>query len=144
LRGWTIIVNRQEKGMDRKPALQPEVVQEFVAKAHGDLARVTELLGQEPALVNAAWDWGGGDWESGLGAAAHMGRRDITLYLLDHGARLDLFVAAMLGRLETVKAILKDFPDARDVKGPHGIPLVEHARVGGPEAAAVLDYLQSL
>jgi len=130
--------------MDRKPALKPEVVQEFVAKAHADLARVTELLTHEPALVNAAWDWGGGDWETGLGAAAHMGRRDIALCLLDHGARLDLFAAVMLGKLETVQAVLKDFPDARTVKGPHGIPLLDHAHAGGPEAAAVVAYLQSL
>ena len=81
--------------MKMPPALPSEMVQEFVAKAHGDLERVQTLLHQEPALVNAAWDWGGGDWETGLGAAAHVGRRDIARYLLGHGARLDLFAAAM-------------------------------------------------
>jgi hypothetical protein len=84
---------------DRPERLDPELVQEFVLKAHGDLDRVRELLGQQPKLVNAAWDWGGGDWETGLGAAAHMGRRDIALYLLEQGSRLDLFAAAMLGQL---------------------------------------------
>ena len=49
--------------MQEKQALKPEMVQEFVAKAHGDLNRVQVLLAQEPALANAAWDWGGGDWE---------------------------------------------------------------------------------
>lgn len=48
---------------------------------------VQELLAQEPALINNAWDWGGGDWETGLGAAAHMGRHDIANYLLKNGAR---------------------------------------------------------
>ncbi len=63
-------------------------------------------LGDEPRLANATWDWGGGDWESALGAAGHMGRRDIAELLLAHGARLDLFVAAMLGEVEVVRAIL--------------------------------------
>ena len=63
---------------DRPPALDPAIVESFVAKAHGDLDGVRALLDEEPALVNATWDWGGGDWETGLGAAAHMGRRDIA------------------------------------------------------------------
>jgi len=130
--------------MERKPALPSELVQEFVAQAHGSLERVQELLSQEPALVNAAWDWGGGDWETGLGAAAHMGRKDIALFLLAHGARLDLFAAAMLGRLDFVKAAMEAFPDARDVKGPHGIPLSAHAQAGGLEAAPVVEFLRSL
>jgi hypothetical protein len=64
--------------VDEKPArLEPAQVEAFVGNAHGDLAEVERLLDLEPALANAAWDWGGGDWETGLGAAAHMGRRDI-------------------------------------------------------------------
>lgn len=60
-----------------------------------------------------------------------MGRRDIAEFLLEHGARLDLFAAAMLGQLEIVKAALTAFPDAHRVRGPHGIPLLAHARAGG-------------
>ena len=129
--------------METKPALRPELVQEFVSKAHGDLNRVRELLAQEPALINASWDWGAGDWETGLGAAAHMGRRDIAETLLANGARIDLFAAAMLGRVGLVKAILEAFPDMRQAKGPHGIPLLAHAEAGGPEAAAVVEILKS-
>jgi len=128
---------------DAPPQLDPEKVQSFVANAHGDLEVVRALLSEEPALVNAAWDWGGGDWETGLGAAAHMGRRQIALYLLEHGARLDLFAAAMLGYFEVVTAILSDFPEMREALGPHGIPLVEHARVGGADARAVLELLEA-
>lgn len=130
--------------MDNPPALDPAIVREFVAQAHGDLDRVAELLQQEPKLVNAAWDWGGGDWETCLGAAAHMGRKDIARHLLAHGARLDLFAAAMLGELETVRATLTAFPEALHVPGPHGIPLLAHAKAGGDEAAAVVAYLKSL
>jgi hypothetical protein len=129
---------------DRPPALDPQKVESFVANAHGDLDVVRALLDEEPALVNATWDWGGGDWETALGAAAHMGRRDIALFLLDHGARLDLFAAAMLGETEIVRATLAAFPAMREAPGPHGIPLVEHARVGGEEARAVLQLLESV
>lgn len=129
--------------MDKPPALEPKLVMEFVVSAHGDLNRVEELLSREPALINATWDWGGGDWETGLGGAAHMGRHDIALYLLDHGARLDLFAAAMLGRLEIVQAALNAFPGAIHVPGPHGIPLIEHARAGGEAAAPVLAFLEA-
>jgi hypothetical protein len=30
----------------------------------------------------------------------------------------------------------------REAPGPHGIPLIEHARKGGAEAAAVVELLQ--
>jgi hypothetical protein len=129
--------------MEKKPALEMTLVQEFVGKAHADLDGIKELLGREPALINSAWDWGGGDWETGLGAAAHMGRRDIATYLLEHGARLDLFAAAMLGNLEIVKATLETYPDALDTPGPHGIPLIAHAQAGGNEAIPVYEYLRS-
>ena len=129
--------------MSDKPPLSPELVQEFVAKAHGDLGTVRELLVLEPALVNAAWDWGGGDWETGLGAAAHMGRRDIALFLLDHGARVDVFAAAMLGETEVVRAMLTTWPGLRDARGPHGIPLLDHAKAGGEQARAVVEFLEA-
>ena len=131
--------------MDTKPAaLEITLVQEFVSKSHADFERVKELLAQEPALINASWDWGGGDWETGLGAAAHMGRKDIASYLLENGARLDLFAAAMLGNLEIVMAALKAYPDAINIPGPHGIPLIAHAQAGGEEAQTVFEYLESL
>jgi len=130
--------------MEKKPALDATLVQEFVGNSHGDLERVKELLAKEPALINATWDWGGGDWETGLGAAAHMGRADITNYLLENGARLDLFAAAMLGKLDIVKATINAYPDAINVPGPHGIPLIAHAEAGGDNAKTVLEYLQSL
>ena len=88
---------------ERPPVLEPEFVNEFVLKAHGDFDTVKRLLEQEPELLNAAWDWGGGDWETGLGAAAHMGRRAIALHLLERGARMDVFAAAMLGETEVRK-----------------------------------------
>jgi len=129
--------------MDKKP-LETALVQEFVGNAHGDLNRVKDLLLQQPALVNATWDWGDGDFETALGATAHMGRKDIANFLLEHDAKLDIFAAAMLGKLEIVKAALTAYPEAIKTPGPHGIPLIVHAQQGGDDALAVLEYLQSL
>jgi hypothetical protein len=130
--------------METKPALETTLVQEFIRVAHADFDRTKELIMQEPALVNATWDWGGGDFETALGAASHMGRKDIANFLLEHGARLDLFAAAMLGKLEIVKAALTAYPEALNTPGPHGIPLIVHAEKGGDDAVTVLEYLQSL
>ena len=127
---------------DAPPQLDPAKVRALVANAHGDLEVVRSLLAEEPRLVNASWDWGGGDWETALGAAAHMGRRDIALFLLENGARLDLFAAAMLGDIEIVRSTLVAYPVMRDELGPHGIPLLEHARAGGDEARPVVELLE--
>ena len=130
--------------MERPPPIASELVNEFVLKAHSDLNRIKELLAQEPKLVNACWDWGGGDFETALGAAAHTGRREIAELLLDSGARMDIFAAAMLGHLDVVKAAITACPQARNAPGAHGIPLMVHAKMGGEKAAPVLAYLQSL
>ncbi|MCI0630458.1 MAG: hypothetical protein L0Y44_07370 [Phycisphaerales bacterium] len=134
-----VIGNRAKKGA----ALDEGLVHEFVYYAHSDLDRVKGLVSKNPAVVNATMDWGAGDWESGLGAAAHMGRRDIALFLLEHNARMDVFAAAMLGKLEIVSAAVEAYPSTINVRGPHGIPLIAHAKAGGTEAKAVLEYLES-
>ena len=130
--------------MDTKPALESSLVEEFVRVAHSDLERTRELLELEPGLVNSSWDWGGGDFETALGSASHMGRPDIANYLLENGARLDLFAAAMLGKFEIVKSALDSYPEAIHVPGPHGISLLDHAKFGGEDAIAVYEFLQSL
>lgn len=130
--------------MSTKAALPTELVKEFVAIAHSDLERVQTMLEAEPGLLHASMNWGGDDWETALGAAAHVGRRDIALYLLSKGAHLDLFAAAMLGYLDIVKAIVAVRPEARHARGPHGIPLVRHAVMGGEGAQEVVKYLESL
>lgn len=126
------------------PRQDAELVREVVGASHRDEARVRELVELRPALVNAWWDWGFGDWESPLGAAAHTGRRSIAEFLLERGARLDLFAAAMLGYVEAVKAMVAASPGVQRTLGPHGIPLLAHARVGGEAAAAVVEYLEAL
>ena len=73
-----------------------------------------------------------------------MGRRDIALYLLDHNARIDIFAAAMLGRIEVVQALVAAFPGIHKVPGPHGIPLIAHAQKAGKDAEAVFEFLKTL
>src|SRR5262245_50538950 len=97
--------------MDERPArLDAADVEATVTSAHGDLGAVRELVDAQPALANACWDWGGGDWESALGAAAHTGSRDVAEYLIGHGARVDVFAAASLGEMAVVRAMLDAFP----------------------------------
>jgi hypothetical protein len=128
----------------KRPQINRLMVQDFVIFAHSDLDNVKKLLEREPALINATMDWGAGDWESGLGGASHMGRRDIVEYLLEKGARIDIFCAAMMGQLDAVKAFLTLQPKLIDAKGPHGFTLHFHAQVGGKDSEKVLDYLQSI
>jgi len=47
----------------RPDPLKPELVKEFVMAAHVDLEKTKALLAETPALLNATWDWGGGDFE---------------------------------------------------------------------------------
>lgn len=128
----------------KRPQINRLLVQDFVIYAHSDLPMVKKLLEKNPALVNGTMDWGAGDWESGLGGASHMGRRDIVEFLLERGARIDIFCAAMLGQLAAVQAFLTLQPKLIDAKGPHGFTLHFHAQVGRKDAEPVLDYLQSV
>ena len=128
----------------KKPQVNRQQAQDFIIYAHSDLEMVKKLLDKEPGLLNASIDWGGGDFETALGGASHMGRKDIVGFLLERGARPDLFCATMLGQLETVKAFLALQPKLIDAKGPHGFSLHFHAQVGGEDSARVLDYLQSI
>jgi hypothetical protein len=126
----------------RPPALRPTLVEEFVRKAHGDLPGTKALLAETPGLLNATWDWGGGDFEMGIGGAGHMGNREIAEFLIGQGGRIDIFVAAMLGKLDIVKAMLHAYPGLLQSKGPHGIPLMVHAKKGGAQAEPVVAFLE--
>jgi hypothetical protein len=126
------------------PAQEPDVVREVVAVSHGNLARLRELVDRQPSLARASWDWGFGDWESALGAASHVGNREIAEYLLSKGARPTIFSATMLGQLEVVKAFVTSQPGVQKTWGPHGITLLSHAQAGGDRAKPVLDYLTAL
>jgi hypothetical protein len=126
------------------PRQDAKVVAEVVGRSHSNLGRVKELITTYPELVNAQWDWGFGDWESPLGAASHVGQREIAEYLLENGARMDLFAAAMLGMTDVVKACIGAQPGIQRTLGPHGITLLAHAKAGGTKAEDTLAYLTNL
>jgi hypothetical protein len=129
---------------DRGPPIESGLVKQFVIAGHGQLDKVKDMLAAQPALINATWDWGGGDFETALGGASHMGRPDIARFLLENNARMDLFAAAMLGRLDIIKAAAAAFPNILRVPGPHKIPLIAHAEKGGADAVAVVEFLKTL
>lgn len=46
---------------DKGPRLDSTLVFEFVYFAHFNLDVIRDMLDETPTLLNAAWDWGGGD-----------------------------------------------------------------------------------
>jgi len=126
------------------PSQDPDLVKEMVGVAHGNATRVRELLEDSPALAKATYDWGYGDWETALGAASHVGHREIASLLMTNGARPDIFTFAMFGQLDVVKAYIVANPGIQRTHGPHGLTLLHHARKGGEHARAVVEYLEQL
>src|SRR4029450_11883086 len=126
------------------PTQPPDLVREMVGASHVNLPRVKELLAIHPTLAKASWDWGFGDWEDALGAASHVGSREIAFLLIEHGARPTIFSAAMLGQLDVVKAFIAASPGIEATPGPHSITLLSHAKAGGTQAEAVTAYLKTL
>lgn len=116
---------------ERLQALDAKIVMEFVRIAHSDLNKVKEMLEEHPLLLNASWDWGGGDFETAIGAAGHMGHREYAEYLIGLGARYDIFVSTMLGHTDFVKSTIEMYPHLINSLGPHGFTLLHHAERGG-------------
>lgn len=116
-------------------------MRDFVGVCHRDIDAVRRMLDERPGLVHACWDWGFGDFETGLGAASHTGRGEIAELLIARGARVDIFAAAMLGWTDVVKAMVTADPRIKAALGPHGITLLAHAQAGGKAAEATLAWL---
>lgn len=132
------------KKSEDEPQLDKALVQEFVGASHGKFDIVKELLEEHPTLLNAAHDWKFGDFETGLGAASHVGHKELATYFLDHGAQANIFTAALFGRMDIIKPMLEFSPSVLYAKGPHGYTLLHHAEKGGEGALEVKDYLMSL
>src|SRR5262245_34623158 len=126
------------------PTQDQELVREMVVAAHGNVAKVKQLVGRQQTLAKATYDWGFGDWETALGGASHVGNREIAEYLIANGARPSLFSATMLGQLDVVKAFLTASPGVQKIKGPHSITLLRHAMAGGAQAKPVVEYLTQI
>jgi hypothetical protein len=127
----------------RPDPLPAEKVKEFVRAGHNNLDKVKELLLEFPTLQYAAWDLGGGDFETAIEGAGHVGNKEIANYLIGAGTRTNLFVLTMLGKTQIVKPYLESFPQYLTARGPHGFTLLHHAQRGGDDAKELLEYLQS-
>ncbi len=112
----------------RYPSMDDAMVSGIVGAAHGNIDKVKELVSKRPELAGASWDWGFGDWETALGAASHVGRRDIAELLMSHGARPDIFTFTMMGMLKSVQEVIETVPGIQSHNGPHGITLLQHAK----------------
>ena len=55
------------------PTTNSEDVRKVVGAAHARFDLVQEIVNARPELAKATYAWGFSDWESALGAAAHMG-----------------------------------------------------------------------
>lgn len=112
----------------RYPSLSDDMVSAVVGASHSNLNKVKELVNKRPELAVAAWDWGFGDCETALGAASHVGRKDIAEFLIEHGARPDIFTFAMFGAYKALENAIETMPGIQSIPGPHGITLLQHAK----------------
>jgi hypothetical protein len=126
---------------DKPPALDKDLVRDFIGAGHKDLEKVKKMLVEHPALLYATWDHGGGDFETALEGAGHVGNKEIAYYLIEQGARINLFALTMLGKTNIVKPFLEEFPQFIKAKGPHGFTLLHHAQRGGDDAKELLEFL---
>ena len=129
-----------------RPKVDPlpaEKVKEFVSAGHNNLDKVKLLLGEFPTLIYSMWDLGGGDFETALEGAGHVGNKDIANYLISQGARTNMFVLSMLGKTAIVKPFLEEYPQYLRARGPHGFTLLHHAQRGGEGAKELVDYFMS-
>lgn len=135
--------NQKPASPPKPPRLADDLVKDFVAAGHNDLVKVKAMLAEHPNLLYATWDWGGGDFETALEGAGHVGDAEIAEFLIGQGARPNLFVLTMLGQTALVKTALEKFPSLLNARGPHGFTLLHHAKRGGEAAAELLAYLDS-
>jgi len=93
------------------------VVDELVGNAHGNFARVKELLDQHPDLLNAKATWN----ETPIEAATQMGNRQIIDFLIERGAPVDGFTGLVLGHASD---------GIVDQRGIHDLPALYFAAIG--------------
>ncbi len=110
--------------------LDQKLVKEFVSAGHNNLGLVKEMLHEHPNLIYSRYDWGKGDFEEAIEGAGHVGNKEIANYLVENGARVNLFVLTMLGKTDLVQPVLEAYPNLVFAKGAHGFTLLHHALVG--------------
>ena len=109
-------------------------VKAFVETAHGDLAKVQQMLADRPELLNRP-----NGSETALGAACQTRRTDIIEYLLAQGAEMNRSAACVLGRTDEATKSLADNPAllSKGDKQSHNKPPVYFAE-NQPETLRML------
>ncbi len=99
------------------------------------------MLDEYPNLLFSRYDWGNGDFEEAIEGAGHVGNKEITGYLIEKGARPNIYVLTMLGETAIVKSVVEKYPSLLKGKGPHGLSLLHHAKVGGESSKDLFNFL---
>jgi uncharacterized protein len=116
-----------------------DIIKDFVIAAHFNLQKVKDYLAQYPNLLTVYHQWGENDFEDGLGAASHVGNRDIAHFFIEQGVEPTICTLAMLGDKAGVRAFLEIDPATANARGAHGISLMFHAALSGDtELSAML------
>lgn len=130
------------KNPPKPPALDMLAVKDFVSAGHNNLDKVKEMLALSPNLVYASWDLGGGDFETALEGAGHVGDKEIARFLIASGARPSIFALTMLGETAIVTQLLEKYPELLRARGPHGFSILHHARRG--EATELIALVEGM
>lgn len=107
-----------------------EQIDEFVGFTHDSYDKTKEILEANPLILNCASQIVKGDFETAMGGASHMGRKDIVELLISYGARMDIFTFAFLGHYDIVRYLIQLYPKLLTSYGPHGYTLLHHAKIG--------------
>lgn len=113
-----------------KELFDQQEISEFVSAAHKSLEDTQKIIEAKPLLLNCTSQLAKGDFETAIGGASHMGRKDIADFLVSKGARLDIFNYTFLGYDDFVRKLITDHPHLLNAPGPHGFTLLHHAEVG--------------
>jgi ankyrin repeat protein len=108
--------------------------QEFIDSIKkGDLAKVGQMLKQDPSLIKATSKNGA----SAILVAVYLRQKPIADLLIATGVELNIFEAAATGQLERVRELLKKNPELIHAYSPDGwTPL--HLNFGNVEIAKLL------
>ena len=126
---------------DTEDLFDTEAINELVSAAHKSLDDTRKIIEAKPLLLNCASQISKGDFETAMGGASHMGRRDIVDLLISKGARMDIFSYAFLGYDDFIRKQITEHPKLLNSPGPHGFTLLHHAEVGDREELA--EWLRS-
>ena len=118
--------------MAQAQELSQDTINEFVKAAHGDLAKMRDIIANHPSVLETTASWK----ETALEAAAHSANKEIVEFLLSRGVQPDIFSAIVLEQAYTVATYLHRNPELARATGAHGIPILFFAAAVGNERIA--------